>query len=257
MPDLRQGSRGKARRLEMAKKGKKYTEVKKTVDAKMNYALNDAMKLIEGTKTAKFDETVEVAVKLGIDPRQANQQIRAGMVLPHGIGKDIRVVVFAKDDKQREALDAGADHAGLDDLIEKISTQNWLEFDVSIATPDVMNIVAKLGKVLGPRGLMPSPKVGTVTFDVTHAVKEAKAGRIEVKNDKGGVVHAPIGKVSFGPDKLKDNFLVFMDSLLKMKPPSSKGVFVRKITVSNTMGPGIKVDFINVREELKTSQIAA
>lgn len=241
----------------MVKQGKKYTEARNAVDAKTNYGLDDAIRLIEETKTAKFDETVEVAVTLGIDPRQANQQIRAGMVLPHGIGKDIRVVVFAKDDKQREASEAGADYAGLDDLIEKISKDNWLEFDVSIATPDVMNIVAKLGKVLGPRGLMPSPKVGTVTFDVTQAVKEAKAGRIEVKNDKGGVVHAPIGKVSFGTGKLKDNFLVFMDSLLKMKPPSSKGVFVRKITLSNTMGPGIKVDFISVRDELKNAQIAA
>ncbi len=241
----------------MVKKGKKYTEARNAVDAKTNYGVDDAIRLVEETKTAKFDETVEVAVTLGIDPRQANQQIRTGMILPHGIGKDIRVVVFAKDDKQREASDAGADYAGLEDLMEKISKDNWLEFDVSIATPDVMSIVAKLGKVLGPRGLMPSPKVGTVTFDVAQAVKEAKAGRIEVKNDKGGVVHAPIGKVSFGTGKLKDNFLVFMDSLLKMKPPSSKGVFVRKITLSNTMGPGIKVDVVSVRDELKTAQIAA
>lgn len=241
----------------MPKHGKKYDEVKKSVDTKATYELDQAMKLLEETKTAKFDETVEVAVKLGIDPRQANQQIRAGMVLPHGIGKDIRVAVFAKDEKQKEAADAGADHVGLDDLIEKISGQGWLEFDVSIATPDVMNIVAKLGKVLGPRGLMPSPKVGTVTFDVAQAVKEAKAGRIEVKNDKGGVVHAPIGKVSFGPEKLKDNFLVFMDTLIKMKPATSKGTFVRRITVANTMGPGIKVDFVNVRDELKGSRVAA
>lgn len=241
----------------MAKKGKKYLEVNKAVDAKMNYNVDDAIRLIEATKRAKFDETVEVAVKLGIDPRQANQQIRTGMVLPHGIGKDIRVVVFAKEDKQREAKEAGADHVGLEDLIEKISKENWLEFDVSIATPDVMSTVAKLGKVLGPRGLMPSPKVGTVTFDIAHAVKEAKAGRIEVKNDKGGVVHAPIGKVSFGFEKLKENFLVFMDSLFKMKPPSSKGIFVRKITISNTMGPGIKVDSLSVRDTLKNLQIAA
>lgn len=241
----------------MAKKGKKYTEVSNAVDAKESYVVDEAIKLIEGTKTAKFDETVEVAVKLGIDPRQANQQIRTGMVLPHGIGKDIRVVVFAKDDKQKEAKDAGADNVGLDDLIDKIQNDNWLDFDVSIATPDVMSTVAKLGKVLGPRGLMPSPKVGTVTFDIAQAVKEAKAGRIEVKNDKGGVVHAPIGKVSFGPDKLKENFLVFMDSLIKMKPASSKGTFVRKITLSNTMGPGIKVDYVNVREVLKGFQIAA
>lgn len=241
----------------MPKHGKKYDEVKKSIDTKETYALDQAMKLLEETKTARFDETVEVAVKLGIDPRQANQQIRAGMVLPHGIGKDIRVAVFAKDEKQKEARDAGADHVGLDDLIEKISGEGWLEFDVSIATPDVMNIVAKLGKVLGPRGLMPSPKVGTVTFDVAQAVKEAKAGRIEVKNDKGGVIHAPIGKVSFGPEKLKDNFLVFMDTLIKMKPATSKGTFVKRITVANTMGPGIKVDFIDVRDELKGSRAAA
>lgn len=241
----------------MATKGKKQTEVRKVVDPKASYVLDEAIKLLEETKTANFDETVEVAVKLGIDPRQANQQIRTGMVLPHGIGKDIRVAVFAKDEKQKEAKDAGADHVGLDDLVDKIMNENWLEFDVSIATPDVMGSVAKLGKVLGPRGLMPSPKVGTVTFEIEKAVKEAKAGRIEIKNDKGGVVHAPIGKVSFGSDKLKDNFLVFMDSLVKMKPPSSKGTFVRKITVSNTMGPGIKVDFADVREELKGFQVAA
>ncbi|MCK5709276.1 MAG: 50S ribosomal protein L1 [Deltaproteobacteria bacterium] len=241
----------------MAKQGKKYTEVSAAVDAKKNYTVAEAIKLIEETKTAKFDETVEVSVKLGIDPRQANQQIRTGLILPHGIGKDIRVLVFAKGEKEKEAQEAGADFVGLEDMIDKISKDNWLEFDVSIATPDVMSTVAKLGKVLGPRGLMPTPKVGTVTFDIEQAVKEAKAGRIEVKNDKGGVVHAPLGKVSFGTDKLKDNFLVFMESLTKMKPPSSKGTFIRKITIANTMGPGIKVDFLNVREELKRFQIAA
>ncbi len=241
----------------MAKKGKKYNEVGGLVDTKANYKLAEAIKLIEETKTAKFDETVEVSVKLGIDPRQANQQIRTGMVLPHGIGKDIRVLVFAKGDKAEEAKAAGADHVGFEDLIDKISKENWLDFDVSIATPDVMSVVAKLGKVLGPRGLMPTPKVGTVTFEIENAVKEAKAGRIEVKNDKGGVIHAPLGKVSFGADKLRENFLVFMDSLVKMKPTSSKGTFVRKITVSNTMGPGIKIDYSNVREILKGFQIAA
>lgn len=241
----------------MAKKGKKYNEVVNLVNTKANYKLAEAIKLIEETKTANFDETVEVSVKLGIDPRQANQQIRTGMVLPHGIGKDIRVLVFAKDDKIKEAKAAGADHVGFEDLIDKISKENWLEFDVSIATPDVMSTVAKLGKVLGPRGLMPTPKVGTVTFEIENAVKEAKAGRIEIKNDKGGVVHAPLGKVSFGADKLRDNFLVFMDSLVKMKPASSKGTFIRKITVSNTMGPGIKIDFSDVREILKGFQIAA
>ena len=241
----------------MATQGKKYTEVRKAVDSKKSYTVDEAIKLVEETKTAKFDETVEVSVKLGIDPRQASQQIRTGLVLPHGIGKDIRVLVFAKGEKEKEAENAGADYVGLEDMIDKISNENWLDFDVSIATPDVMSTVAKLGKVLGPRGLMPTPKVGTVTFEVEQAVKEAKAGRIEVKNDKGGVVHAPLGKVSFGSDKLKDNFPVFMDSLTKMKPSSSKGTFIRKITLANTMGPGIKVDFVNVREVLKGFQIAA
>lgn len=241
----------------MATKGKKYTEVREKVDPKKAYTVDEAVGLIEETKTAKFDETVEVSVKLGIDPRQANQQIRTGLVLPHGIGKDIKVLVFAKGEKEKEAKSAGADFVGLEDMIDKISNENWLGFDVSIATPDVMSTVAKLGKVLGPRGLMPTPKVGTVTFDIEQAVKEAKAGRIEVKNDKGGVVHAPIGKVSFGAEKLRDNFLVFMESLTKMKPSSSKGTFIRKITVSNTMGPGVRVDSLNVREVLKGFQVAA
>ncbi|MEX0999058.1 MAG: 50S ribosomal protein L1 [Thermodesulfobacteriota bacterium] len=241
----------------MATKGKKYNEIRELVDPKKSYTVDEAIKLIEETKSAKFDETVEVSVKLGIDPRHANQQIRAGLVLPHGIGKDITVLVFAKGEKEKEAQNAGADYVGLEDMIDKISKENWLDFDVSIATPDVMSTVAKLGKVLGPRGLMPTPKVGTVTFDIEQAVKEAKAGKIEVKNDKGGVVHAPIGKVSFGSDKLRDNFLVFMESLTKMKPTSSKGTFVRKITLANTMGPGVKVDFVNVREVLKSFQVAA
>lgn len=241
----------------MATKGKKYDAIKDLVDPKESYSVDEAIKLIDQTKTANFDETVEVSVKLGIDPRQASQQIRSGLVLPHGIGKDITVLVFAKGEKEKEAQDAGADHVGLEDLIDKISNENWLDFDVSIATPDVMSTVAKLGKVLGPRGLMPTPKVGTVTFDIEQAVKEAKAGKIEIKNDKGGVIHAPIGKVSFGEEKLKENFLVFMETLTKMKPTSSKGSFVRKITLSNTMGPGVKVDSLNVREVLKSFQVAA
>ncbi|MGQ0793355.1 MAG: 50S ribosomal protein L1 [Deltaproteobacteria bacterium] len=238
-------------------KGKKYLEAKKKVDSNTDYAVEQAIALIQETKVAKFDETVEVAVKLGIDPRQANQQIRGAMVLPHGIGKNIRVLVFAKGEKAKEAELAGADYVGAEDLIEKITKENWIAYDVTIATPDVMNLVGKLGKFLGPRGLMPSPKVGTVTFDVSRAVREAKAGRIEIKNDKGGVLHAPIGKVSFGSAKLKDNFYTFMDSIVKMKPSASKGVFIRKIVVSNTMGPGIKVDFVSVREGLKGFEASA
>jgi len=232
-------------------RGKKYKNVIEKVDTNKLFAVDEAIQLIEETKTANFDETVEIAIKLGIDPRQANQQIRTGMVLPHGIGKDIKVLVFAKGDKAKEAKDAGADFVGDDDIVKKITNENWRDFDVSIATPDMMSLVGKLGKVLGPRGLMPSPKVGTVTLEIEKTVKEAKAGRIEIKNDKGGVIHAPIGKVSFGKDKLRDNFLIFVDTLIKIKPASSKGAFIRKITLSNTMGPGIKVDFGNAREQIK------
>jgi large subunit ribosomal protein L1 len=238
-------------------KGKKYLEATKKVDQNTLYSVQDAVGLIKETKTAKFDETVEIAVKLGIDPRQADQQIRSAIVLPHGTGKSVRVLVFAKGEKAKEAEEAGADYVGAEDLVDKISKENWLDFDVAIATPDVMSMVGKLGKVLGPRGLMPSPKVGSVTFDVAKAVKEAKAGRIEIRNDKGGVIHAPIGKASFDSAKLKENFLSFMDVLTKMKPPSSKGIFVRKVVLSTTMGPGIKVDPASIRDEIKGAEIAA
>lgn len=237
--------------------GKKYVEAKKKVDTKKYYHVDDALELLEETKSANFDETVEVAVKLGIDPRQANQQIRGAIVLPHGIGKNIRVLVFANGEKASEAKDAGADYVGSDDIVERITKDGWLEFDVAIATPDVMSLVGKLGKVLGPRGLMPSPKVGTVTFDISKAVKEAKAGRIEFRNDKGGVIHAPIGKVSFGHKKLKESLFAFMDTLQKMKPSSSKGTYIKKIVVSNTMGPGIKIDYVSVRDGLKGFEAAA
>lgn len=238
-------------------RGKKYLEVVKKVDRDTLYSVQDALKLIQETKTAKFDETVEVAVKLGIDPRQADQQIRSAIVLPNGTGKVVRVLVFAKGEKTKEAEEAGADYVGAEDLIEKISKENWLDFDVAIATPDVMSSVGKLGKVLGPRGLMPSPKVGSVTFDIAKAVRESKAGRIEVRNDKGGVIHAPIGKVSFNSAKLRENFLSLMDVLTRMKPPSSKGTFVRKIVLSTTMGPGIKVDPVSIRDEIKGAEEAA
>ncbi|MER3447026.1 MAG: 50S ribosomal protein L1 [Candidatus Dadabacteria bacterium] len=238
-------------------RGKRYLQVREKVDSAKLYTVEEAIDLIEKTKTAKFDETVEVTVKLGIDPRQADQQVRGAVVLPYGTGRSVRVLVFAKGEKVKEAQEAGADYVGAEDLIDKISKENWLDFDVAIATPDVMSLVGKLGKILGPRGLMPSPKVGTVTFEVAKAVKEAKAGRIEVKNDKGGVVHGPIGKVSFSPAKLKGNFLMFMDTITRMKPPSSKGTFIKKIVLSNTMGPGIKVDPVSVRDALKEFEAAA
>lgn len=238
-------------------KGKKYREVVEQVDKTMFYNVDETINLIEKTKVANFDESVEVAIKLGIDPRQADQQIRSAVLLPHGTGKKVKVLVFAKGDKAIEAKEAGADYVGLDELVDKMTKENWLDFDVVIATPDVMSLVGKLGKILGPKGLMPSPKLGTVTQNVADIVKQSKSGRIEIKNDKGGVVHAPIGKVSFGTQKLKDNFLVFLASLIKIKPSSSKGAFFKKITVSNTMGPGISVDISDVRESLKGFEVAA
>lgn len=241
----------------MAKRGKKHTEVSAKVDASRQYTVDEAMGLLEETHYAKFDETVDVAVNLGIDPRHANQQIRAAVVLPNGIGKNVTVLVFASEDKAAEAREAGADYAGLDDLIEKISKENWLEFDVAIATPDIMSKVGRLGKILGPRSLMPSPKVGTVTSDVAGMVKESKAGRIEIRNDKNGVIHAPLGKVSFGKKSLKENFLALMDFLIREKPSSSKGVFMKKVSVSTTMGPGITVDITDLRNELKNIGVAA
>lgn len=238
-------------------RGKRYLEAKKKIDSTKLYEVREAIKLVEETKTAKFNETVEAAVKLGIDPRQADQQVRGAIVLPHGTGRSVRVLVFAKGDKVKEAQETGADYVGAEDLIEKISKENWLDFEVTIATPDVMNLVGKLGKILGPRGLMPSPKVGTVTFEIGKAVKEAKAGRIEIKNDKGGVIHTPVGKASFGSDKLRENFLVLMDTITRMKPSSSKGTFIKKVVLSTTMGPGIKVDPLSIRDELKGFEIAA
>ena len=216
------------------KKGKKFVEVLNLVEKDRSYTVSEAVDLIEKTKRAKFDETVDVAIKLGIDPKQADQQIRMAVNLPHGTGKDVKVLVFANEDKAAEAKDAGADYAGLDEYIEKITGENWLDFDVVISTPDVMSKVGKLGKFLGPRGLMPNPKVGTVTNDISEAVKLSKAGRIEIKNDKGGVVHAPIGKVSFGTDKIKENFLSVINVINKSKPSSSKGIYLRKITLSNS-----------------------
>ena len=237
--------------------GKNYNIAKEKVENNKYYGVDESLGLISETKVAKFDETVELSIKLGIDPRQANQQLRVAKVMPHGVGKDIKVLVFAKGEKVKEAQDAGADIVGAEDLVQKIQDENWFDFDVAIATPDIMSTVSKLGKVLGPRGLMPSPKVGTVTFEVKKAVEDSKAGRIEIKNDKGGVVHAPFGKVSFPAEKLKANFLSLMDTIIKMKPSASKGVYLKKIVISNTMGPGIKVDVNDVKDQLKTFNFAA
>ncbi len=237
--------------------GKNYNIAKEKVENNKYYGVDESLGLISETKVAKFDETVELSIKLGIDPRQANQQLRVAKVLPHGVGKDIKVLVFAKGEKVKEAQVAGADIVGAEDLVQKIQDENWFDFDVAIATPDIMSTVGKLGKVLGPRGLMPSPKVGTVTFEVKKAVEDSKAGRIEIKNDKGGVVHAPFGKVSFPAEKLKANFMSLMDTIIKMKPSASKGVYLKKIVISNTMGPGIKVDVNDVKDQLKTFNFAA
>jgi large subunit ribosomal protein L1 len=230
--------------------GKKYNAAIAKIDTSKAYSLEDAVKLVPETTTAKFDETVDMAVRLGVDTKQSEQAVRGAIVLPNGIGKKIRVLVFAKGEKEKEARDAGADFVGADDLIEKVS-KGWLDFDTIVATPDMMGTVGKLGKVLGPRGLMPNPKLGTVTFDVARAVKDAKAGKVEFKVDKGGNIHVPIGKVSFGANKLKENLTALLESIIKAKPSTSKGTYLKNITLSTTMGPGIKVDTAGVRELFK------
>ncbi|WP_022855277.1 50S ribosomal protein L1 [Thermodesulfobacterium thermophilum] len=226
----------------MAKHGKKYREALAKVDRTKKYSFEEAVKLALETAHAKFDETVEVAVKLGVDPRHADQMVRGSVVLPHGTGKTARVLVFAKGEKAKEALEAGADYVGDEDLIEKIQKENWLEFDKVIATPDMMPAVSKLGKILGPRGLMPSSKTGTVTFDVAKAVKDIKAGKVDFRVDRGAVVHVPVGKVSFGEKKILENMAAFFEALLKAKPSAAKGQYIRSVAISTTMGPGIKVD---------------
>lgn len=221
--------------------GKKYKAALATVDRVKRYSLEEALDLLVTAKYAKWDETVDLAVRLGVDPKQGEQMVRGVAPLPHGLGKKVRVIVFAKGDKQKEAQSAGADEVGAEDLIEKID-KGWLDFDKAIATPDMMGIVSRLGKVLGPRGLMPNPKLGTVTFDVAKAIKDVKAGAVEYKVDKGGNIHAPVGKSSFGKDKLKDNIVTLMESILRAKPPTAKGTYLRSVTLSTTMGPGIKLD---------------
>jgi large subunit ribosomal protein L1 len=223
-------------------RGKRFEAAAAKVDRAKRYALEDAVRLATDTARAKFDETVEVAVRLGVDPRQADQNVRGTVVLPHGTGKTVRVLVFAKGEKVREAQEAGADHVGGEELAKRISEENWLDFDKVIATPDVMGMVGKLGKILGPRGMMPNPKVGTVTFDVGKAIRELKAGKVEFRVEKAGIVHVPIGKVSFGPEKLLENASTLLASVLRAKPAAAKGNYLRSVTLSTTMGPGIRVD---------------
>ncbi|MBW6484697.1 MAG: 50S ribosomal protein L1 [Syntrophobacterales bacterium] len=230
----------------MAKRGKKYSAARQKIDAANRYAVQEAMELVVGATTAKFDETVDAAIRLGVNPAHADQMVRGSVVLPNGLGKKVRVLVFAKGDKEKEALDAGADFVGADDIVEKIKG-GWLDFDRVIATPDMMGNVGKLGKILGPRGLMPNPKVGTVTFDVANAVAELKAGRVEFRVEKAGIVHCPVGKVSFGAEKLKENFMALLEMVQKLKPASSKGIYLRSISLSSVMGPGVKVDPLSVR----------
>jgi large subunit ribosomal protein L1 len=227
--------------MTMAKKGKKYQEAVKLIDRETAYDIAEAVELVKKTSTAKFDETVEVAARLGVDPKKADQQIRGAVVLPHGTGRTQRVLVFAKGEKAKEAEAAGADYVGEEDLINKI-TQGWFDFDVIVATPDMMAQVGKLGRVLGPKGLMPNPKTGTVTFEVGKAVQEIKAGKVEYRVDKQSNIHVPIGKVSFDADKLAENFATIMDTLMKVKPAAAKGTYVRNVAISSTMGPGIKVN---------------
>lgn len=224
------------------KHGKKYIDAAKLIENNKTYDPSEALELCCKTATAKFDETVELHVKLGVDSRHADQQVRGAIVLPHGTGKTQRVLVFAKAAKADEARAAGADYVGEMDLVEKIQKENWFDFDVVVATPDMMGVVGRLGKVLGPKGLMPSPKAGTVTMDVTKAVHEIKAGKVEYRLDKTNIIHCPIGKVSFGAEKLAENFNAIMGAIIKAKPSASKGQYVRSCTVAATMGPGIKIN---------------
>jgi len=230
--------------------GKKYDTASAKIEKTRLYSLEEAVKLVPETAPAKFNEVVDLAVRLGVDPKQPEQMVRGTVVLPNGTGKKVRVLVFAKGEKEKEAKDAGADFVGGEDLIEKVS-KGWLDFDSVVATPDMMGAVGKLGKILGPRGLMPNPKIGTVTFDITKAVKEIKAGKVEFKVDKSGNVHASIGKVSFGVQKLKENLVALLDGIIKAKPSTSKGIYLRSITVATTMGPGVKIDTTGVRELFK------
>ena len=225
----------------MAKTGKKYAEAAKLIDVNKRYTVDEARALVVQTGKKKFDETVDIAIKLGVDPKHADQMVRGAVVLPHGIGKVVRVAVFAKGDKAREAQEAGADVVGAEDLAAKVQ-EGWMDFDVAIATPDMMGVVGRLGKVLGPRGLMPNPKVGTVTADVARAVRESKAGKVEFRVEKAGIVHVPVGRASFDAKKLQDNVSAILETILRAKPATAKGVYLKGVSLSTTMGPGIKLD---------------
>lgn len=224
----------------MAKHGKKYQDAAKLLEDGKLYSVAEAMELVKKTATAKFDETIELHVRLGVDPKYADQQVRGAMVLPHGTGKAKKVLVFAKGEKVKEAEDAGADYVGSDEIVTKIQG-GWFDFDVAVATPDMMGTVGRLGKVLGPRGLMPNPKLGTVTMDLVKAINEIKAGKVEYRTDKAGNIHVPIGKASFDADKLKANYQALMDTLVRVRPAAAKGQYIRSITVSSTMGPGVPI----------------
>lgn len=226
--------------------GKKYIESSKLIDKNALYTPAEALELAVKTAKAKFDETIELHVRLGVDPRHADQQVRGAVVLPHGTGKDVKVLVFAKGEKAKEAEAAGADFVGADELVQKIQGENWFDYDVVVATPDMMGVVGRLGRVLGPKGLMPNPKSGTVTFDVANAIKEIKAGKVEYRVDKTAIVHCPIGKRSFGTEKLVENFKALMDALVKAKPAAAKGQYLKSVSVSATMGPGAKVNPVKV-----------
>jgi len=234
----------------MAKRGKNYKRVAEDIETSKVYTLDEGLELALKGSYAKFDESVDIAIRLGVDPRHADQMVRSSVVLPNGTGKEIRVLVFAKGDKEKEALEAGADYAGGDEFVDKIKG-GWLDFDRTIATPDMMATVGKIGRILGPRNLMPNAKLGTVTFDVGRVVKEIKSGKVDFKVDKAGVVHAMLGKASFGSQKVKENVLAFIDRIIQLKPSTSKGIYLRSVSLSTTMGPGIKLDTLELRNLTK------
>lgn len=231
------------------KRGKRYSEAAKLVDKNKAYDPNEAITLVQQIGKAKFDETVEAHIRLGVDSRHADQQVRGAVVLPHGTGKSVRVLVFAKGDKAAEAEAAGADFVGAEELIPKIQNEGWMEFDVVVATPDMMGVVGRLGRVLGPKGLMPNPKSGTVTMDVGKAIEEIKAGKVEYRLDKSNIIHVAIGKVSFGTEKLSDNFQTLMDAVIKAKPAAAKGQYLRSVSISSTMSPGVKINPLRLIEK--------